>query len=182
MFEGVLGYTDGLRIELKTIIVSQYTGIKYLPSLKGFSSVAAIGVSGVATVKRGQKIDNPMNLGDFVRKVISWKKCRFKKEKDAHSLDLYRAYQQNEAICFGFVFTVQDGDYLQKALFTVTPTRITDYLTDASPVPQVQSWIGLEAVEFEFEEASVDYPKELDPMFLYRVEEQRKKILRLITG
>lgn len=174
------GDSDALTIGLRTTIIGEYSGIRFVPFF-GFAPVAVIGLRGITTVKRGQKIINMMALGNFVQMVISAKTCRFKKEKDAGSIDLYRAYQRGEKFIFSFSFSVQAGDYIQKALFTVSPTKIIDYHTDAKPVLEVKSSRGLEAIEFEFETASVDYVKELDSMFLIRVEQQRKKIIRLTT-
>lgn len=176
---------DGhLNIAVKVTIVGGQSGFRVLPSIRGSSKVAAFGVSGLNVVRMGQKIPNLMKVGDIVRTVISEKRLRFKKFKEASSLDLYHAYQQGEQLTFGFAFSVNEGDYSQKALFSVLASKINEYGTNARPVTGVIAPGGLEVIDFDFDPqtAHVDYVKELDSMFEVRVKEQQRRIVKLVSG
>jgi len=167
-----------LDITLKVIITGEHSGWRMLPT----SQVASIGLFGVAGLRFRQKTPNIMAIGDVIRMMIAEKRCRFKRFKQATSLDLYRAYQQNENLTFGFAFAVREGDYFQKALFSSSVSKISEYNTNARAVYGVTSPEGLELIDFEFapENTNVDYGKELDAMFLHRVKEQQRRILKTL--
>jgi hypothetical protein len=121
-----------------------------------------------------------MVIGDFIQKIIFNQRCKFKKPKEVESLDMFQAYRKRERFIFGFAFSVKEGDYIQKALFSVAASKITQYNTNSRHMPGIPAISGFESIEFEFEpeSASINYTKNLDEMFLFRVKEQQRRILK----